>query len=187
MPPLSIAAIAGLACMLSALATHHVSAQVPPSVALQHPRDSTATDENDPRVAGWVSLGLGGGTVSGLAAVARADVSVGRVPVSYRLGSIEPFFDSGAGVQDRAVLIGLRTTGLRFFQTASLGYARANPVRDPVPFNDSGKERTVSPSVAALAYDYTAHPAYSSPAGLRAVNDTDGAGVCTVTLAVAAA
>ena len=153
----STGAIAGLACMLSALAPYRVVAQVPSAVAPQLPRDSAASDENGPRVAACVSAGIGRGTVSGLAGVARASISVGPLLVSYRLSDIEPFLGAGVGVQDAAALVGLRTRGLRFFQTASLGYARANPVKDPAAFNDSGTQRTVSPSVAALAYDYAAH------------------------------
>ena len=157
MPLLSTAAFTGLVFMLNALIPRHVVAQVPGAVTQRVLSDSAARDDYFPRVAAWVSLGLGSGTVSGLAVVARANVSVGLVLVSYRLSDIEPFFDAGGGVQDAAVLVGLRTRDLRFFQTASLGYARANPVRDPVPFNDSGTPRTVGSSVAALAYDYTVH------------------------------
>ena len=154
---LSIATIAGLACGVSAVVPRQASAQVPSTAEQRIRVDSTAAGDSEPPVAGWASLGLGSGTVSGLAIVVRANVSVGPVLVSYRNSDVEPFLDAGTGVQDAAVLVGLRTGGKRYFQAASLGYARANAVKDPTPFNDAGVPRNVSPSVAALAYDYTVH------------------------------
>ncbi len=133
------------------------------------PRASSAQSATDTKpiatawgdsVAVWASAGIGPASgadqASGLlGGVARATASVGPWLITYRASDVGPFLTSGSGVEETAVLAGMRTAGHRLFVSGAAGYSRAKPYRQGSM--DSGGQRAFSPGESALAYEVTLH------------------------------
>lgn len=131
----------------------------PVQLHAQLPGDDSAAARASQPVAVWGSVALGSGTVAGsttnlLAGALRANVSIGRVLLTYRNTDIGPLFSSGPGVRDDAFMIGARTAGRRFFAAAALGYDSASPYHQ-----SCGDCSASSPgsSSSGLAYDLSLH------------------------------
>lgn len=137
------------------LALHLLSA---PATLAQSAGDTTrgAADDRWP-VAAWISAGIGPGFVSAatknvVSEVLRANVSVGPLLFTYRKSDSGPF-ESGDGVQDGALLAGVRSGGRRLFAAAAIGYAEARPYHQC----ECSEGHDFAPRASGVAYDLTVH------------------------------
>jgi hypothetical protein len=106
----------------------------------------------------WGSIQLGSGRVastssSGLAGVAKVNLSLGPVVLAFRNSDVDPLWSRVDGVRDNGLLGGVRTGGRRLFGSAALGFANASRYRVPC----DGCRTAVDPSEDAMTYDISAH------------------------------
>lgn len=116
-------------------------------------RAQTPTSGWQPDLAAWGSVGVGSGSISGIAGVSRENISVGPVLLSVRQTDIGPFISAGPGVRDNGVLFGVRTGGHRLFGSGALGYSRATPFHQC----DTCGYTTTGATESGLAYDFMLH------------------------------
>lgn len=139
-----------------------VVALCPATALAQAPGDSTGTTgHSHPRIAGWISLGLGGGQgkSGGFGVVAAGNASIGALLLTYRESDFGPFIAAGDGVRDHAVLVGVRSRWPRLFASAALGYGEASQYHQC----DQCGVTTVDPAVSVMAYDVRLHANYFVP------------------------
>lgn len=129
-----------------------------PASQAQSPADTTSSawTKSWP-VAAWVSGGLGVGFIDAspdnqIAQIVRVNVSAGPLLLTYRQSDAGPF-ESGDGVRDGAMLVGVRSSGRRLFAAGALGYAEARPYHRCECSGGPEFERQAH----GLAYDVTLH------------------------------
>ena len=133
----------------------------PRLLTAQSSADTAVPPVHLPPVAAWGFFGLGSGGVpphseSQLAGVAKLNLSVGHVMLSYRNTDVGPFISAGDGVRDNGLLGGVRTGGHHLFASAVLGLANVSHYHQC----DQCGRLDVDPSVRVMAYDFTAHANY---------------------------
>ena len=154
---------------VTALVATIVFAAVPRASAQQ---PTPGSSENTVRVSdfnAWLSGGIGGGRI-GAAGIYRESISLGPLLLMARQSDIGPVSNAGSGVQDRAALVGLRTTGHRAFASAAVGYASATSYSQS---EQCGCRNTGTPN-AALAYDLGLHVNNVIPGLAVSVSGTAG-------------
>ena len=110
-------------------------------------------------VTAWASAGFGEARIRGsngspIAVALRASASISDVVVMARFAEVGPFLVGGDGVDDAALLVGVRSGGHRLFATATVGYSRVTPYHGG---GIDGPARTTGLSQDALAYDLGIH------------------------------
>ena len=116
----------------------------------------------------WLSAGLGGGD-NGVAGALHENVSIGPVLLMARQSYVGPFLGSGDAVDDKSVLVGLRSGGHRIFAAGALGYSWATPSHQC----DCSSPITGS-TTSALAYDFSVHANALVPGLVISLSGTAG-------------
>lgn len=114
----------------------------------------------------WVSAGLGGGRLTGVEGLTDGYVSGnyshGPLLLMVRSGSAlaGPFFTDEVDTRNRAVLVGLRTSGSRAFLTQAFGIGSAARKEKVRPCESCSLFETSTPRSGGLVMETAAHANY---------------------------
>jgi len=119
--------------------------------------------------AAWLSGGVGVGNSYAIAANGSANYSTRSFVITARAAGTAKWV--GAGVNDVALMAGVRTSGRHTFFTATAGLARATPVESCDACGDLR-----FPSQGALAYEAGAHANWTVIGVGATLSGVDGTG-----------